>query len=482
MSPPGAKVMQTCDPQSDRALASDLFTIPYKDGHILFLPRLGVVAGIDERAAGIVDMLVRDGSAGSAEVVEWRDLLTALGALGARAPEASEEIPPFRPTHVTLSLTSRCHLRCVYCYARAGEQIADMDPEIRDAAIALVAANAANAQEHKFTVGFHGEGEPTANWTLFRGAVERANATSERLGLDVEFTMSTNGMWSHAQRTFIAENFRNLSISLDGWNDVQDRQRPTARGGPSFLHILSNLKFLETAGVQYGIRATVLPESVEAMLGFLDAVANNLDCDYVHFEPVFATGRGCTLSIEERAFHESFVSQYRKAVERGAAAGIQVAYSGCRPTQYGSTFCGVAGPNPNFFVTTGGLVSSCFEIVDPETAKGHFTVYGCYDRQRRGFVFDQDRLRRIRTFGVHTIAHCRGCFAQSSCAGDCFARADFQVADNGDILGSAMSPRCVVNRATTLDGLVRHGIIDDARHRLDLPNGAASTAGGNQHV
>ncbi len=449
---------------------TDVFTIPYKDGYILHIPEPGLVAGVDAHFCGIIEDLKQNRPI--EDTANNRELLTVLETLQVFAPKpvpAAEPPAEYRPTDVTLSLTSRCHLRCVYCYARAGDKIQDMPTEIIDAALYFVADNTVWHERNSFIVGFHGEGEPTANWPLFRHAIEQAKRLARERGLEVTFTMSSNGIWSPAQREYLADCFANISLSFDGPSEIQDAQRPMASGAPSFPTVFENLQFLESKGVDYGIRATVLPTGLDSMVPFLNLISEELECNYVHFEPVFFTGRGIDHDLgvaSTDAFYQGFLDAYQKAVTRGGELGISVTYSGCRATHFSTNFCGSTGPDPNFFVSTSGIVSSCFEIIDPTSAKGQFTVYGRYDPGARRFVFDHEKLEQLWRFGVDSIAHCKDCFARWNCSGDCFARSDISL-ENGAIVASQESPRCQANRETTLQELVRRGLVMDALSRSD---------------
>jgi len=457
-----------------RTFTTDVFTIPFKDGYILYIPEAGLVAGVNHRVHDIVQAIKQN------KLIEDndfnRELVSILEKLRVFAPKPdhrSHFLEEYRPSHVTLSLTSRCHLRCVYCYARAGENISDMDKEIMEAALLFVADNAVWKKENAFIVSFHGEGEPTANWPLFRQAVIQSQQLARERKLEVNFTMSSNGIWGRSQREFIADHFKHLSISFDGPPEIQNLQRPTASGAPSFSIVFDNLKFLEEKGVEYGIRATVLPNGLESMIPFLELVATRLKCSWVHFEPVFLTGRAVNDDLDEantNSFFRRFVDEYHRTVARGSEIGIHVAYSGCRASHYSANFCNVSGPNLNFFVSTRGIVSSCYEIIDPVSPKGRFTVYGYYDLDEHRFIFDQQKLQRLRNFGVDKIAHCRDCFARWNCSGDCFARSDVYINNDGEIVASQESPRCHANRKTTLRDLVCRGLVMDVLSRTNSPS------------
>ena len=438
----------------------DVFTVPFKDGYILYIPEVGFVAAVNKRVHYLISSILKEeGIADNSYNRKWLEILSKLGVFAANE-QTNLELAEFSPTYVTLSLSYRCNLKCVYCYARAGEEIRDMDEHVMNAALLLVADNTVRKGGKEFTVSFHGEGEPTANWSLFKKAIVISEELAEKRKLDVKFTMSTNAMWNKSQRSFIAEHFDDLSISFDGVPETQNQQRPTACGLQSFSTVFDNLKFLDSADIKYGIRATVLPNSIEKMVPFINFVSDKLKCRWVHFEPVFMTGRATGLgsSCKSRAFFLKFVVEYNKASLKGNELGFHIVYSGCRALENSNNFCHSTGGNPNFFVSTKGMVSSCYEIIDPLTPKGNYTVYGHYDRRKNCFQFYKEKLTRIRNMGVKDYAECRSCFARWNCSGDCFARSDFKLDENDRIVTKKTAPRCLANRETTLRELVRYAI------------------------
>jgi organic radical activating enzyme len=147
----------------------------------------------------------------------------------------------FMPHEVTLFATSRCNLRCRYCYAEAGKKSEDMSTEIAKAAIDLVANHAGRMGLPQFAVGFHGGGEPTVAWNFITGATEYAREMAERKGLEVEIFAASNGMFNDQQRDFILKHFTSLDISLDGPEDIQNHNRPCADSSGSFARVRENL-------------------------------------------------------------------------------------------------------------------------------------------------------------------------------------------------------------------------------------------------
>ncbi len=86
------------------------------------------------------------------------------------------------------------------------------------------------------TVGFLG-GEPLTNRALVHEVVGYARGAAAPRGLDLRFSITTNGtLLSPADIALIrAERFA-VTVSLDGDAAIQDRQRPAARGTAASPH------------------------------------------------------------------------------------------------------------------------------------------------------------------------------------------------------------------------------------------------------
>ena len=332
-----------------------------------------------------------------------------------------------------------------------------MPIEIARAAMLMAANNAKDAEKKSFGVSFHGEGEPTYNWRLFTECVEFAETLATERGIDVNFSMSTNALWGQKQCDFIGQHFKNLSISLDGLPDIQDDQRPTPSGKGSFEMIRKSLVTLEEMNVDYGFRATVLPNGIEAIPGFLEWMAAETKAIGLSVEPVFENGRASEMLINHEAFYQRFGELFIQLQAQASDLDLSLTYSGCRTQIATGHFCQATGPDPNFTVMSDGTVSSCYEINDENSPKGQFAVFGRWSPDENNFILDTDRLDRIRHFGVWEQPECSDCFAKWNCGGDCIARSD--VAFGGD--DTDQPSRCDLNRATTLDEIVRLAVAAD---------------------
>ena len=432
------------------ASPGDLFVIKSgEDRYVLYAPLRRAVAAVNGAAANVVSRYVTEGGASLGS--EGAALIQALEAQGllAAQTDAAPVFPAnykFSPIEVTLFPTSRCNLRCRYCYADAGRRSIEMPWEIARAAIDVVAENAGLLGSRKFTVGFHGGGEPTMAWDLMRQAAEHAHARSDQSGLDLELFSATNGLLNEEQRQYIAARFSSVTVSLDGPPDVQDFNRPRASGGGSFEGVRKTLDYFNEVGFPFWIRATVTASTVGRMAEAVEYLHAQFAVKELHMEPAWHCGR-CVTTGEEAPSHQDFVANFGRAQAAGRRLGVNVRYSGSRLDMLTSKFC--AAPGDGFSVLPEGVATSCFEVTDLDDPRAGIFHYGRYDPQTKSFTFDQERLRALRGLSVEHLPFCGDCFCKWHCAGDCLAKV---FGDSGSTEHHGSS-RCELNRALTLGAI-----------------------------
>ena len=428
----------------------DLFVIDKgEDQYYLYAPlrrRLAIVNG------ALVNILARYLNQEKAELsgteVDQIENLTTLGFFGKPVPEKPlfPESYEFCPHEVTLFLTSRCNLRCRYCYAEAGRKSIDMDWEPAQAAIDLVAKNAGLLGAPRFALGFHGGGEPTVAWELMTRCVDYAYQRAEAMGLEVEISAASNGLLSPEQCEYIVANFATLNISLDGPEDIQDSNRPCADGSGSFAAIERSLRYFDEMEFYYGIRATITERTVSRMRETVECLHQMFNFSYLHLEPAWYCGR-CLTSHERPPGDDEFIANFLAAAAKAKELGIEITYSGARLGLLTSKFCGA--PGDSFTVLPEGIVTSCYEVTEPEDPRAEIFHYGKYDPVGRNFVFDQQKIARLQQFSVDHLAFCQDCFCKWHCAGDCLAK----VFEKSGSCAHQGSIRCRINRALTLAGI-----------------------------
>lgn len=391
----------------------ETFILPFASQYLIYRPRRRLA--FSGNRALVECLRKRRPAQGVGQALEVERFLGAVGydeeALTCEVPSLEGSV---RPVHAVLLMTNQCNLRCTYCYANAGEEarVVRMPWAVARSVIDAVVANAAASGETP-SVTFHGGGEPTVHWSTLVRAVRYARGLAPR----TRFSMSSNGLWTQSQRQFICTHFDQLSLSLDGVRDVQDQQRPRMDGSGSFDAIMENIRGIEEAGIDFGVRMTVLPETVSAMVDSVRFLCESTRSAAIQIEPTFTSHRGHYADLND-AFADAFADAFIHAWEVGRAAGRHVYFSGARPWVISPVFC--LAPMQAMVATADGRLVTCFEVFSEQSPlAGAFTVgrieggQACYDRAAlRGYLERQQ----------HRRAECRECFCYWHCCGDCATR------------------------------------------------------------
>lgn len=423
-------------------ITRELFVIPNENNFVLFAPLKGILLEVNESVVALLAECEKTGFFPEGPVL---DQLRNSGILFDE-PEPPMKPRPIRkriePDGVTLFPTSDCGLCCTYCYASAGESNLYLSPHIAHAAIDLVFANAIKHKQKRVAVGFHGGGEPFygRSWAIVKDAVIYARELSAKHGIYLSLSSATNGVLSLKQLEWIVQNFGNLNISLDGPEDIQNRQRPLRSGGESFPFVMRTIKFLEERKFSYGLRATITKESCGRLIELIDFFRSISTLTRLHFEPLFECGR-CRTTGAEAPEPEAFVRAMVEAIPYAKKQGIDLYYSGASIDKVVDSFCGATGRS--FCVTPQGNVTSCFEVSLESDPRSERFFYGKYDEQSGQFVFNEDRIAFLRTRTVQNLPGCADCFIKYQCAGDCLAKMDAL----GDMFTTGDNVRCFTNHA-----------------------------------
>lgn len=422
----------------------EIHCLPFQEGFIIYRPLARLAFVGNHAMAGLAERLALDPLAPVGEdEQEAAVFLRSIGFLDPDpAPPAFEEAP-YRPTVAVLCLTTACNLRCLYCYARGGEEPTDAIPlELGRRAIDQACANAKLKGEERFALVFHGGGEPTVALKEMRELVRHARSRS----LPCHVSLATNGVWSQTVTSWALANIDEVSLSVDGLPGVQNRQRPTANGAPTFDAVLGAAKRMDAQKLPYGIRMTVTDESIEELPAGVDLLCRETGCPVFQVEPAFAHGRAAR-DAEALTAHERFADAFLQAYEIGASRGRHVYYSGARPWIASARFCQAL--DKALVVTPAGELTACYEICSskhPLAGRFMFGTFNADGPQLRDGI-RQGLLRSI----AERRSHCSGCLCYWHCAGDCPSKALSPDAAQDLNFGA----RCELNRKITRDLLVR---------------------------
>ncbi len=446
------------------SITSDLFTIPYKkDKVILYAPRRRLTCVVNHDLLNLladIDSL-ESSSLNSRQIAALRYLEKKRILNGPEeysCVKSTSEV--YSPTHVTLFPSNQCNLRCIYCYASAG----DSKPEIMDwnratSAIDIVINNSKKRNSKRFSLGFHGGGEPLLPWRFVKRIVSYAKDRAEKEGLNLAVFAATNGLLKETQLEWIVKHFANLNISFDGLPHVQNYHRPLPNGKDSFEFVDRTMRFLDDHNFNYGIRSTISSFNADLMAESIDYIGQNYKTKSVHFEPLFHCGRckkGSTLSPDLKLFS----ANYQKSEKLSEPYGIALTYSGCKFERLSNSFCGVT--RDNFALTPDGYVTTCYEVTSKDDPASKTFFIGKMGQSGK-LSIDEGRRQYLQSLTVDKLEYCRDCFAKWHCAGDCLVKIS-----KGDYSGDRGHERCEMNRQLIRNRLIN--LVEGTYHYPSMKN------------
>jgi uncharacterized protein len=314
-----------------------------------------------------------------------------------------------------LHLTSRCNLGCTYCCADSNNKKDDLSITKIKYAIDYLVSNPKGGPPD---INFFGRGEPTLAWDVMIQAIDYARVCSERTGLDISFSLTSNGTWGNDRREYIVDNFDYVEISMDGPRDIHNKYRMNVAGTGSFDTVFENVKFInDHSEIGLSLSVVVTDQSVGCMSEIASFLNNSFPRAHIHMDPVDMTGH----RIGENSVNAPSVGDFLKnfmqckvAIEE-SSQNISLSTSliqmdGNRITN----FCPCSGSG--LVVSPSGDVGSCERIYPNEAGAAQF-IYGRIGDG--GMELELERYRSLSRYDSIEILECQKCYAQYFCRGGC---------------------------------------------------------------
>jgi uncharacterized protein len=177
-----------------------------------------------------------------------------------------------------LFVTNTCNMRCKYCVIDkecARDATGDfMTKETADKALALF-FNVTKCERPRILLW---GGEPLANWSVFRYAVQRARELEAKHSRKLDISTVINGtLLTKDVADFLKENNVSCAISIDGFREQHDSMRIYADGRGTYDDIRENVKLLREAGMTFGISVTTGSHNVDVLPTMVPALCRDLE-------------------------------------------------------------------------------------------------------------------------------------------------------------------------------------------------------------
>lgn len=330
-----------------------------------------------------------------------------------------------RKTQLSVFLTHRCNLRCIYCYVGDKER----DRSVINYKFAQRGILDFFQNYDSREIRFFASGEPTLEFELMKKIRDWA---FEQAGGDCRFELQTNGFFSTKIAEWISENIDIVWISCDGPSEIQNYYRPTPAGRPSSDIVEKNIRYLATKPVVLGCRATIGARNMEKQREIIDYFAD-LGVRVVMADHMCAPVKKCAGSIVEYElpnlleYAEHFLEARRYAIEKDIFYGSALTFNFDEETVYA---CRACVPYPH--LTVDGYVSACDMAFCGTDSVMKDLIYGKYIPEEDRIEYDQEKIKLIKSRSAENMPHCQGCPVLKNCAGACLGEA---LNETGSIFG-----------------------------------------------
>jgi|WetSurSiteA1Bulk_404760.scaffolds.fasta_scaffold01130_5 uncharacterized protein len=414
-------------------MGNDIFLIPHQEKFILYAPLKGIISLLNGKAANEIIAL------------QNQEELQSTKPLFPEKPATSDS-PCLSVSNLTFILTSGCTMQCIYCYANGGFTNKIMPWNTFTGIIDFILRVDNSPDKPDGTnISFHG-GDISAAWQLFKAAVTYIENSFKRKGRSFSVSVGINGLLSKQQADFIINHTKHATVSLDGYAEIQNLNRPLANGKDSFNRVDNTLKYFDKHGYSYGIRSTITSRSVKQLPEIIEFFCRNYGFKRVMVEPMFPMGRGLQIEVPGA---DDFVENYRKARKIAEKYHRELSYSGARLNVMTNYFCKAL--DNSVVITPDGDISCCYEITESSSPVAEYFIHGQYDPESQELKFDKEKKSTLHRMISKEKTKCSDCFCKFHCAGDCPVKTlSRKINRTEDYID-----RCYINRELTKDQLLK---------------------------
>jgi len=319
-----------------------------------------------------------------------------------------KEEPRIGPS-ISFMPTLDCNLRCVYCYAKGGDDKIYMDSALAKAAIDNLIELRPNYSDEVLSIYFVGGGEPFLNFRCMKEVCEYAKNKFN----NIEIILVSNGTFNKEGFKWLVENNVATRISYDG--ACHNHQRPFVSGSSSRKIVERNIRGLAQANVPLTVQLTITGQGVNSMTNSVEQIAN-FGVEYIKIEPVHFSilcrgEKRLVPDIEEYA--KNFIDTIQLIIDK--SLGVKVDNSIIsRPTM--GYYCG-AGEGTNLIITPSGNITSCLEISRMGEIYSGVMMYGKYSQD--GFEIDKSKRDFLDKLHSSNYLKCKNCNLRLICGGGC---------------------------------------------------------------
>ncbi len=314
----------------------------------------------------------------------------------------------FKPEELTIFVGDACNLRCKYCYATVYRDFSkySINEEAEKNFIHSIVDFVQKYDTIK-SISFFGNGEPT----LYFDLIVSITKTLKGIKNSLNFYLTTNGNFGDRRKEivkFLVENNFYISLSFDGYKEIQDSQRPRADGKSSFEEVMKVIEEFK----QYGdINKYIYPRftlTSEALMNINKIVDFfiNLGFTKIRFAELMLEGDAVKNTMQPIDLDE-VVRVMPKILLKCEERGIDISgdFDPRKPS----------GTHPCAYME--GRAVSLDKDLNLAACKSYHPVFKIGKIENGKVLINDEQLAKLNNINIFNLPNCRECPVK--CGGGC---------------------------------------------------------------
>jgi uncharacterized protein len=310
-------------------------------------------------------------------------------------------------------------MACTYCDFAAPKSTSSVmsvrtAKKAIDSYFAILRSNHHN-QAH---IHFFG-GEPFYSPEIVDFAVNYARVKSHDMGINVNYEVITNGFFDLNRAYWVGNTFSTIVLSLDGPEDIQNRNRPGLKGKKLFSQICDVAKIFSKSPTNFIVRSCITEDTVDRIPEIASWITREFNPDIWCIESL--TPDSSPLKTGLRSPDPwKFARNFIEATQIMDKFGIRVINSTVELDNPQITCCPVG--RDALIISPDGRINACYLLEKDWIAKGMNMRFGRIENDggdNNALTIDIEALDNIRQLNVYNRPLCQDCFCRYNCAGGC---------------------------------------------------------------
>ena len=222
------------------------------------------------------------------------DQKSTFQKLGLLVEDDTNELNLFRMHHesilyradtfsIALMITKRCNCKCLYCYEEGYRECDEFDSEESEfdilnsrKLIEFILGMTSAFQQKKVDFSFHG-GEPSLRIDLIRELTKKIRAALNEAGIEVRFSMVTNGTLIEPEilGILMKAGIDRLLFTIDGSAVVHDYRRPFVNGKGTYHVVYENMRNAIEQGMKVFLGINIDNHNASTLFPLLEQLASD---------------------------------------------------------------------------------------------------------------------------------------------------------------------------------------------------------------